>query len=62
MSKMRTDDLIQRLAADVKPVQCLRPPVFRLGRWLLLSVPWVAAVVYVMGLRPDLATRLVDTR
>ena len=62
MSKMRTDDLIQQLAVDVKPVQCLRPPVFRLGRWLLLSVPWVAAVVYVMGLRPDLAARLGDMR
>ncbi len=62
MSKMRTDDLIQRLAADAKPVQCLRPPVLRLGRWLLLSVPWVAAIVYVMGLRPDLAARLADPR
>ena len=59
---MRTDDLIQRLAADVEPVQCLRPPVFRLTRWLVVSLPWVVAVVYVMGLRPDIAARMTDTR
>jgi len=59
---MRTEELIERLAANAAPVQCLRPPYLRLARWLLVSVPWVAAVVFVMGLRPDIAARLTDTR
>jgi hypothetical protein len=30
--------------------------------WLLLSLPWVAAVVFVIGVRPDIDTQLSDGR
>lgn len=59
---MRTDDLIQQLSNDAQPVKRLRSPDLRTMAWLALSLPWVAAVVYVMGLRPDLGERLADTR
>jgi len=57
---MRTDDLIQQLAGDARPVRRLHPPVLRTGIWLAVSLPWVAAVVYVMGIRPDLGVQMSD--
>lgn len=59
---MRTNDLIEHLAEDAKPVKRLRSPDIRTIIWLALSLPWVAAVVYVMGVRPDLGERLTDSR
>jgi hypothetical protein len=62
MSNARPEDLIVQLVGDLRPVRRLRPPLFRLGIWLLLSLPWVIAVVFVMGLRPDINARLSDGR
>jgi hypothetical protein len=62
MSNTRSEELIARLVGDLRPVRRLRPPVIRLGIWLLLSLPWVIAVVFVMGLRPDINARLSDGR
>lgn len=62
MSPLRTDELIERLSAEVRPVRRLRPPALRTVIWLAASLPWVAAVVFVMGLRPDLGARLSDSR
>ncbi|SKA24880.1 hypothetical protein SAMN02745126_04460 [Enhydrobacter aerosaccus] len=58
---MKTEDLINALAADVRtPVRRLKPPVIGLIIWLALSAPWVAFVVMQMGLRPDLALKLAE--
>ena len=62
MSQLRTDELIERLTKEVRPVRRLRPPALRTAIWLALSLPWVAAVVFVMGVRPDLGARLSDSR
>lgn len=62
MREMRTEDLIEHLVADARPVRCLASPVKRTAIWLAWSLPWVAAVVFVMGLRPDIAARLTDAR
>lgn len=62
MSRMRTEDLIERLAADARPVRCLKSPLRRTAVWLAWSLPWVVAIVFIMGLRPDLAARFSDTR
>lgn len=59
---MRTDELIQQLTKDALPVKRLWSPDVRTLVWVAISLPWVAAVVYVMGLRPDLSERLSDTR
>ena len=59
---MPTDELIERLSREAEPVRCLSSPPRRTLQWLALSLPWVAAVVFIMGLRPDLATRLADPR
>ena len=59
---MRTDELIERLASEAGPVRCLRSPQRRTLQWLALSLPWVVAVVFIMGLRPDLGARLADPR
>lgn len=62
MSELRTEELIQRLATNVRPVRCLRSPFSRTANWLAWSLPWVGAVVFVMGLRPDIGARLTDAR
>lgn len=55
---MRTEDLIRALVEDARhPRRRLAPPVVRLGLWLVVSVPWIAVVVAVMGPRPDLAVK-----
>ncbi|MBL6853081.1 MAG: DUF1109 family protein [Alphaproteobacteria bacterium] len=59
---MPTEDLIARIAASAEPVQRLRPPLPRTLLWFALSLPWVAAVVLIMGVRPDIGERLHDTR
>lgn len=57
---MRTEELIERLAAQAAPVRPLRPPSARLLVWFALAVPAVAVVALTMGLRGDLAQRLAE--
>jgi hypothetical protein len=55
-----TPDLIESLAANMKPVRRLRPPVTRAACWLLLAALVVALLAVSQGIRPDLAQRLPD--
>jgi hypothetical protein len=55
-----TPDLIESLAANMKPVRRLRPPVTRAACWLLLAALVVALLAVSQGIRPDLARRLHD--
>ena len=58
---MNTEDLIASLAAGSgTPTQRLGPPSARLAVWIAVSLPWIALVVALMGLRPDLAEKLKD--
>lgn len=57
---MLTSDLIDRLIADVKPVQTLRSPWVRASLWLLSAAPYVATVVAMMTLRSDWASKMSD--
>lgn len=58
---VKTEDLIISLAADARaPTERLWPPGGRLVIWLALSLPWIALVVALMGLRPDLADKLKE--
>jgi hypothetical protein len=51
---VRTEELIQRLAADAKPVQRLRPLLVRLAAWATLAVCSLAVVMLLMGVRREL--------
>jgi|LNFM01.1.fsa_nt_gb hypothetical protein len=55
---MNTDDLIGRLATDLRPVQRLAPPLLRAARWIGFAVALVAACVVLFGPRHDLMDRL----
>jgi len=58
---MDTDDLITRLAAaNLPPVRPARAPARAIGWWLLASLPALAAMVWLMGPRPDLGPCLAD--
>ncbi|PKQ07227.1 MAG: DUF1109 domain-containing protein [Alphaproteobacteria bacterium HGW-Alphaproteobacteria-11] len=57
---MKTDELIGSLANDVMPVRRLLLPPFRMVIWLGLSLPWIALVIWYMGVRPDLMSRFGD--
>lgn len=53
-----TDALVKRLARNAGPVRRLAPPMERMLWWLLPSLAWVAVVISVIGLRPDIMERL----
>jgi hypothetical protein len=59
---METERLIERLAANSRPVRLLPGPWKRTGLWLALAVPYVALVVLLMSPRPDLAVQLTEPR
>jgi hypothetical protein len=57
---MKTDELIDVLAADLKPVRRLLPPFWRLIGWLAVSVPVIALMVAAMGMRPDIGVKFAE--
>jgi hypothetical protein len=57
---MNTDHLVRALVNDLRPVTPLAPTGRRLFRWLAIGVPFVAVVVVVMGVRPDIGEKLSD--
>jgi len=59
---MQPEELVKILAADATPVRRLSPPMVRLLIWLGISVTYAGLVVWLMGLRPDIASKLADTR
>ncbi|MGC2780021.1 MAG: DUF1109 domain-containing protein [Bradyrhizobium sp.] len=57
---IETNDLIDSLATDMRPVRRLRPPLLRACGWLLGATAVVALLAVNQGIRPDLAQRLHD--
>lgn len=57
---MDTHTLIDALVADLIPVRRLFPPTLRLLGWLAVSIPAVATVVALQGVRSDLAMRFAE--
>lgn len=55
---MRTEDLIGRLARELRPVRRLPPPGIRAALWIGLAVVVVAGFVAVFGPRHDLMERM----
>jgi hypothetical protein len=55
---MNTDELIGRLATDLRPVQRLAPPLLRAARWIGFAIALVGACVVLFGPRHDLMDRL----
>ena len=55
---MKTSELIDTLADSAAPVRRLRSPSARAAGWLLLAGIVLALLVFVHGLRPDLASCL----
>jgi hypothetical protein len=57
-----TQDLIESLAADAKPVRRLRPPLARATAWLAAFVAVVGFVAFVTGAWPAMIARLENMR
>jgi hypothetical protein len=55
-----TPELIERLAAEARPVRRLRPPVWRAACWLALAVTLIGTLAVLHGTRADLGARLTD--
>jgi hypothetical protein len=58
----RTDALIARLAQQPQPQRPLAHPLRRALGWALIALGFGAAMVWAIGLRPDLGERLADAR
>jgi hypothetical protein len=57
-----TDDLISALAANLRPVRRLRPPLLRATGFLLLAALILTMISAAHGWRPGLLDRLVEIR
>jgi len=55
---MRSEELIGRLAADLRPVRPARNPMAATALWLAVAAAVIVVAVLVSGLRADLAARL----
>lgn len=55
-----TSALIDRLSHDLRPVTPLRHPVTRAVIWVLMALAFAMAMVWAIGVRPDLAEQLRD--
>jgi hypothetical protein len=55
---MRTEDLVSRLAAGLKPVRRLPPPGLQTIAWLAFATLVLSGAVALHGLRDDLAERM----
>lgn len=60
--EMRTEELIRQLAADATPLRPLRSPLVRTAIWLAWALPWVTAIVWIMGPRGDLRALVANAR
>ncbi|MBP0463540.1 DUF1109 domain-containing protein [Roseomonas sp. PWR1] len=58
---MRTEDLIGRLAEDLRPVRPLGPPLRRCAAWLAFAAVLLGAAILAFGPRHDLMERLSRT-
>lgn len=54
--------LIQRLGDDVTPVRRLPPPMTRAATWLLISIPYVAALALIYRLSGVSISQALDAR
>lgn len=59
---MNTEELIRRLARGALPVRRLPHPFVRTAVWFLLSLTFMGAMVFVVGLRQDLSVRIREPR
>ncbi|MBK1658940.1 NrsF family protein [Paracraurococcus ruber] len=55
---MRSEELIGRLAADLRPVRPMPPPALQALQWLLLALLVIGCAVAVYGLRHDIHDRM----
>jgi hypothetical protein len=51
---VRTEDLIQQLTADARPVRPLRPLAVRVAGWLVVAAVSLGVVMMLMGVRREL--------
>jgi len=58
---MKTEEFIEGLVADIKPVRPLRPPGARTVAWMAISLPYVAAVAWAKLATGDPVRALGDT-
>lgn len=59
---IETPDLIEALAANLRPVRRLRPPLLRALCWLSIAAVVFAALAVTRGMRPDLPQYLANLR
>ncbi len=60
MSPMQTNELINKLTSDLKPVSVLKPISWRFGAWIFASIIMAGAMVASMGARKDLGDKLTN--
>jgi hypothetical protein len=55
---VRTEELVDHLATDLRPVRRLRPPLVRALGWLAFAAAVIGVAVLIEGFRHDIGTRI----
>ena len=61
MNRMSTDEIVDQLTAELKPVKRSISPVLGAALWLTASAAFIGALVWHHGMRPDIGRLLADT-
>ena len=59
MNRMSTDEIVDHLTGELKPVKRTTPPILGTALWLAASTAFIGALVWHHGMRPDIG-RLLD--
>ena len=59
-SNNETEQLIESLAGELKPVKCLNHPCIRAVQWTFIALAYAMFVVAYLGVRPDFFMKLAD--
>jgi len=61
MKRMSTDEIVDHLTAELKPVKRTISPILGAALWLAASTAFIGALVWHHGMRPDIGRLLDDT-
>ncbi|NJO31970.1 MAG: DUF1109 domain-containing protein [Rhodospirillales bacterium] len=61
MNRMSTDEIVDHLTGELKPVKRTIPPILGTALWLTASTAFIGALVWHHGMRPDIGRLLDDT-
>ena len=55
-----TDQLIEELSSELKPVKSVLSPLKFITPWLIITAAYLAGIVHFIGVRMDISSKMGD--